>query len=418
MYSYPFCDIVYYINGGYMKKIGKIILALVLTAGVGFTGYVVGLNRDSNATNKSEDQAHIEDMHMLKSLIDKNFLFDYEEEDLYEGSLKGMFANLGDPYTQYYSKDEFSKLMETLDGRYKGIGVLVQASKEGFIKVVQVFDGSPASEAGLKEGDYIIKVEGKEYSADQMEEAVAIMKGEEDTNVKITVRRMKEDGKNFEDIDMDVARRDVKVDTIDESLLGIRDKKIGYIHIKSFDDVTGEDFEDSYKKLKEAGMEGLVLDLRNNPGGSLDVCLDIADKFLDKGVIVTTEDKNGEVITEESDEEKDDIPMTVLVNENSASASEILSGALKDRDRAKIIGKKTFGKGIVQKLFPLDDGSGAKITISEYHTPSGAKINKVGVEPDIEVENSEEGLEISKDNLSKDDQFKKALQVLLDQMGE
>lgn len=418
MYSYPFCDIVYYINGGYMKKIGKIILALVLTAGVGFTGYVVGLNRDSNATNKSEDQAHIEDMHMLKSLIDKNFLFDYKEEDLYEGSLKGMFANLGDPYTQYYSKNEFSKLMETLDGRYKGIGVLVQASKEGFIKVVQVFDGSPASEAGLKEGDYIIKVEGKEYSADQMEEAVAIMKGEEDTNVKITVRRMKEDGKNFEDIDMDVARRDVKVDTIDESLLGIRDKKIGYIHIKSFDDVTGEDFEDSYKKLKEAGMEGLVLDLRNNPGGSLDVCLDIADKFLDKGVIVTTEDKNGEVITEESDEEKDDIPMTVLVNENSASASEILSGALKDRDRAKIIGKKTFGKGIVQKLFPLEDGSGAKITISEYHTPSGAKINKVGVEPDIEVENSEEGLEISKDNLSKDDQFKKALQVLLDQMGE
>lgn len=401
-----------------MKKIGKVILALVLTAGVGFTGYVVGLNRDLNATNKSEDQAHIEDMHMLESLLDKNFLFDYEKEDLYEGSLKGMFANLGDPYTQYYSKDEFSKLMENLDGRYKGIGVLVQASKEGFIKVVQVFDGSPASEAGLKEGDYIIKVEGKEYSADQMEEAVAVMKGEEDTNVKITVRRMEEDGKNFEDIDMDVARRDVKVDTIDESLMEVRDKKIGYIHIKSFDDVTGEDFEASYKKLKDAGMEGLVLDLRNNPGGSLDVCLDIADKFLDKGVIVTTEDKNGEVITEESDEAKDDIPMTVLVNENSASASEILSGALKDRDRAKIIGKKTFGKGIVQKLFPLDDGSGAKITISEYHTPSGAKINKVGVEPDIEVENTEEGLEISKKNFSKDDQFKKALEVLLDQMGE
>lgn len=401
-----------------MKKFGKVILALVLTAGVGFTGYVVGLNRDLNATNKSEDQAHIEDMHMLKSLLDKNFLFDYDEKDLYEGSLKGMFANLGDPYTQYYSKDEFSKLMETLDGRYKGIGVLVQASKEGFIKIVQVFDGSPASEAGLKEGDYIIKVEGKEYSADQMEEAVAIMKGEEDTNVKITVRRMEEDGKNFKDIDMEVARRDVKVDTIDESLMEIRGKKIGYIHIKSFDDVTGEDFEASYKKLKEAGMQGLVLDLRNNPGGSLDVCLDIADKFLDKGVIVTTEDKNGEVITEESDEEKDDIPITVLVNENSASASEILSGALKDRDRAKIIGKKTFGKGIVQKLFPLDDGSGAKITISEYHTPSGAKINKVGVEPDIEVENTEEGLEISKKNFSKDDQFKKALQVLLEQIGE
>lgn len=400
-----------------MKKLGKIFLALALSAGLCFTGYIVGLNQKStNGQISEKDQAHLEDMNMLRDLLDKNFLFDYKEEDLYAGSLKGMFANLGDPYTQYYTADEFKKLMETLDGRYKGIGVLVQASKEGFIKVVQVFDDSPAAEAGLKAGDYIIKVEGKDYSAEQMEDAVAVMKGEEDTNVKITIRRMEKDGKNFKDMDLEVGRRDVKVDTIDDQSFTIKDKKIGYIHIKSFDDVTGEDFNASYKKLKDEGIKGLVIDLRNNPGGSLDVCLDIADKFLGKGDIVTTEDKKGKVITEESDEANDDIPITVLVNENSASASEILSGAFKDRKRAKIIGKKTFGKGIVQKLFPLEDGSGAKITISEYHTPSGAKINKIGVEPDIEVDSEDENLEISNENLSKDMQFKKAVQVLLSEM--
>ncbi|KWZ76698.1 S41 family peptidase [Anaerococcus tetradius] len=400
-----------------MKKLGKIFLALALSAGLAFTGYIVGLNHPStNGQITKTDQAHLEDMHILRDLLDKNFLFDYKEEDLYEGSLKGMFANLGDPYTQYYTADEFKKLMETLDGRYKGIGVLVQASKEGFIKVVQVFDDSPAAEAGLKAGDYIIKVEGKEYSADQMEDAVAVMKGEEDTDVKITIRRMEKDGKNFKDIDLKVARRDVKVDTIDDASFTIKGKKIGYIHIKSFDDVTGEDFNASYKKLKDQGIKGLVLDLRNNPGGSLDVCLAIADKFLGKGVIVTTEDKKGKVITEESDEANDDIPMTVLVNENSASASEILSGAFKDRKRAKIVGKKTFGKGIVQKLFPLEDGSGAKITISEYHTPSGAKINKIGVKPDVEVDVEDQNQEINKQNLSKDIQFKKAVQVLFSEM--
>lgn len=402
-----------------MKKLGKFILVLALGVGLGFAGFIIGLNQNiqtDKLTSKGEE--HLEKMEMLENLIDKNFLFDYKEDDLYEGSFKGMFANLKDPYTQYFTKDEFKKLMETLDGRYKGIGVLVQASKEGYIKVVQVFDDSPAKEAGLKAGDYIVKVEGKEFSAEQMEEAVSLMKGDKDTTVNITIKRVSEAKPDGEDIDLKVDRRDVKVDTIDESIREVEGKKIGYIHIKSFDDVTGEDFEKSYKKLKDAGIDGLVMDLRNNPGGSLDVCLKIADKFLDKGVIVTTEDKNGKVITEESDQEADKIPMTVLVNENSASASEILSGALKDRQRAKIIGKKTFGKGIVQKLFPLNDGSGAKITISEYHTPSGAKINKVGVEPDIEVESEDKDLEIKEENFEKDSQYQKALEELLKEMGK
>ena len=402
-----------------MKKIGKIILALILAVGLSFAGFVVGLNQQLQVNNTSNmAEGHLQEMEMLKGLIDENFLFDYEEKDLYDGSLKGMFANLGDPYTQYYTKEEFSKLMESIDGRYKGIGVLVQASKEGLIKVVQVFDDSPAKEAGMKAGDYVTKVEGKEFTADQMEEAVALMKGDEDTTVNITIKRISDDKPEGEDIDLKVDRRDVRVDTVDESIEEVDGKKIGYIHIKSFDDVTKEDFDKSYKKLKDGGIEGLVLDLRNNPGGSLDVCLDIADKFLDEGTIVTTKDKKGNVVTEESDAEMDDIPMTVLVNENSASASEILSGALKDRKRAKVIGQKTFGKGIVQKLFPLNDGSGAKITISEYHTPSGAKINKVGVSPDIEATNDNPDLEIKEENLDKDSQYQKALEELLKEMGD
>lgn len=401
-----------------MKKLGKIILALILAVGLSFAGFVVGLNQKLQVNNTSDQaEGHLQEMEMLKGLIDENFLFDYEEKDLYDGSLKGMFANLGDPYTQYYTKEEFSKLMESIDGRYKGIGVLVQASKEGLIKVVQVFDDSPAKEAGMKAGDYITKVEGDEFTADQMEEAVALMKGDEDTTVNITIKRITDDKPEGEDIDLKVDRRDVRVDTVDESIKEVDGKKIGYIHIKSFDDVTKEDFDKSYKKLKDGGIEGLVLDLRNNPGGSLDVCLDIADKFLDEGTIVTTKDKKGNVVTEESDAEMDDIPMTVLVNENSASASEILSGALKDRKRAKVIGQKTFGKGIVQKLFPLNDGSGAKITISEYHTPSGAKINKVGVSPDIEATNDNPDLEIKEENLDKDSQYQKALEELLKEMG-
>ena len=401
-----------------MKKFGKIILALVLIGAVGFTGFNLGKNMNVSQGMNPKDNEHIANMNMLKDLINQNFLFDYKDEDLYQGSLKGMFESLDDPYTVYYTKDEYTKLMQSINGRYEGIGVLVQASKEGFIKAVAVFDQSPAKKAGIKPGDYITKVEGKEYNASQMEEAVANIKGDPGTSVKLTVLRVSDDNPNGEELEFDVERSNVKVDTIDDEIIGNDDKKIGYIHIKSFDDVTKDDFEESYEKLKAENIKGLILDLRNNPGGSLDVCLKIADKFLDEGVIVTTEDKKGNVITEESDKDFDDIPITVLVNENSASASEILSGALKDRKRAKVIGVQTFGKGIVQKLFPLSDGTGAKITISEYHTPNGEKINGVGVTPDIEVENKEDINEIKKENFTKDDQFKRALSEILKEIEE
>lgn len=396
-----------------MKRFGKIILSIVLVGAIGFAGFMLGSNVDLGQGMGTKDKELIGEMESLKGLLDKNFLFDFKDEDIYNGALKGMFANLGDPYTSYYPKDEYEKLMENLDGRYKGIGVTVSASKEGMIKVVQVFEDSPAKEAGMKSGDYIKSVEGTDFDATELEKAVSLIRGEPGSKVKIEVLRVSEDKPEGEEIPMLVERRDVTVDTVYSKTLNISGKKIGYLRLSAFDDITWNDFKEHYSKLKNANIEGLIFDLRNNPGGALDVCLNIADTFLDEGVVVTTEDKNGNVITEKSDTNMDDIPMVVLVNENSASASEILAGAFKDRGRAKIIGTKTFGKGIVQKLFPLENGAGAKITISEYKTPNDEKINKIGVKPDIEVENKNLDLDLNENDFSKDQQFLKALAELV-----
>lgn len=404
-----------YIIGGIMKKIGKVLLAFLLVIGVGFTGFTLGKNSSKdNALLSQENQKHMAQMEAMKELIDENFLFDYDQKQLYDGSLKGMFENLKDPYTAYYTKDEFDKLMESVNGKYAGIGVAVQASDEGYIKAISVFDESPAKKAGIEVGDYITKVDGQNYSADQLEEAVSKIRGNVGEKVKITVLR-KNDKDKAEEKEIEVERADVKVDTVDSKVVEKDGNSVGYIKIKEFEDVTKEEFAKELKSLKDQNVDGIVMDLRNNPGGSLDVCLAIADTFLDEGVIVSTVDKKGKEIVENSDKEMDKTPMTVLINENSASASEILAGAFKDRGRAKIIGKTSFGKGIVQKLFPLEDGSGVKITISEYFTPNKTKIHKIGVKPDVEVENNNDNI-LDIEKLDQDDQFNKAMDTLLDEI--
>ena len=398
-----------------MKKFGKFILALLIVAGVGYTGYTIGGNMGGVSTVDNRDSEHIADMQGLKALLKQNYLYDFTDDQIYEGSLKGMFANLGDPYTSYYSPDEFSKLMETLNGRYQGIGVSVQASKEGYIKAISVFDNSPAKEAGIMPGDYITKVNGTAFGADQLEEAVAEIKGEPGTSVNLTILRVEENSTNTKEFDVKVDRADVNVDTIDDDIVEIDGKKIGYIHIMAFDDVTWNDFSESFNRLKSQDIDGLILDVRNNPGGALDVVINIADNFLDEGTIVTTKEKDGSETVEKSNADFDDIPLTIIQNENSASASEILAGALKDRGRAKVVGTQSFGKGVVQKIFNLQNGAGAKITISEYFTPNGTQINKVGVTPDIEVE-ADEDFDISKKDLANDKQFVYALNELLEEI--
>ena len=398
-----------------MKKFGKFILALLIVVGVGYTGYTIGGNMGGVSTANTRDSEHIADMQGLKALLKQNYLYDFTDEQIYEGSLKGMFANLGDPYTSYYSPDEFSKLMETLNGRYQGIGVSVQASKEGYIKAISVFDDSPAKEAGIMPGDYITKVNGTAFGADQLEEAVAEIKGEPGTSVNLTILRVEENSANSKEFDVKVDRADVNIDTIDDDIVEIDGKKIGYIHIMAFDDVTWNDFSESFNRLKSQDIDGLILDVRNNPGGALDVVINIADNFLDEGTIVTTKEKDGSETVEKSNGDFDDIPLTIIQNENSASASEILAGALKDRGRAKVVGSQSFGKGVVQKIFNLQNGAGAKITISEYFTPNGTQINKVGVTPDIEVD-AEEDFDISKKDLANDKQFIYALNELLEEI--
>lgn len=398
-----------------MKKFGKFILALLIVAGVGYTGYTIGGNMGGVSTADNRDSEHIADMQGLKALLKQNYLYDFTDDQIYEGSLKGMFANLGDPYTSYYSPDEFSKLMETLNGRYQGIGVSVQASKEGYIKAISVFDNSPAKEAGIMPGDYITKVNGTAFGAAQLEEAVAEIKGEPGTSVNLTILRVEENSTNSKEFDVEVDRADVNVDTIDDDIVEIDGKKIGYIHIMAFDDVTWNDFSESFNRLKSQDIDGLILDVRNNPGGALDVVINIADNFLDEGTIVTTKEKDGSETVEKSNADFDDIPLTIIQNENSASASEILAGALKDRGRAKVVGTQSFGKGVVQKIFNLQNGAGAKITISEYFTPDGTQINKVGVTPDIEVE-ADEDFDISKKDLANDKQFVYALNELLEEI--
>ena len=398
-----------------MKKFGKFILALLIVVGVGYTGYTIGGNMGGVSTANTRDSEHIADMQGLKALLKQNYLYDFTDEQIYEGSLKGMFANLGDPYTSYYSPDEFSKLMETLNGRYQGIGVSVQASKEGYIKAISVFDDSPAKEAGIMPGDYITKVNGTAFGADQLEEAVAEIKGEPGTSVNLTILRVEENSANSKEFDVEVDRADVNIDTIDDDIVEIDGKKIGYIHIMAFDDVTWNDFSESFNRLKSQDIDGLILDVRNNPGGALDVVINIADNFLDEGTIVTTKEKDGSETVEKSNGDFDDIPLTIIQNENSASASEILAGALKDRGRAKVVGSQSFGKGVVQKIFNLQNGAGAKITISEYFTPNGTQINKVGVTPDIEVD-AEEDFDISKKDLANDKQFIYALNELLEEI--
>ncbi|HLS54291.1 MAG TPA: S41 family peptidase [Tissierellaceae bacterium] len=345
---------------------------------------------------------------LVESLINEDYLQDVDREQLLEGQLKGMVHALGDPYSQYLTAEEYKDLMEQTSGSFGGIGVIVTPGDDNLITVVSPIEDTPGERAGIRPGDKIIKVDGVEYTGDSMDKAVNVMKGEPDTEVTLTIMRK---GKNGQDemIDLEIVREVIRIVTVKSSII---DDEIGYINLTSFDELTYGDFKKDLKKLQEANVKGLVLDLRNNPGGLLDACADIADEFLGEGVIVYTENKQGERRYYRSKKSHTDIPMVVLVNEGSASASEILAGAIKDHNRGELIGTKTFGKGIVQSIKRLGDGSGLKLTVSEYFTPKGINIHKIGIEPDIVVELPEDIETIGVENIKEDTQLQKALEVL------
>ncbi|SCG83893.1 carboxyl-terminal processing protease [Proteiniborus sp. DW1] len=348
---------------------------------------------------------------LLEDIIKEYYLRDVDDEILLEGQLRGLFASMGDPYSVYMPKDEFKSFMEHTMGVFGGIGIYVGAGEDNLITVVSPIEGTPGERAGIKSGDKIIKVDGKEFTAEKMDEAVKLMKGEPGTDVTITIRRDSE-GKS-EILEKTITREEIRVKTIKASML---ENDIGYIRITSFDEQTHKDFTANLKALQNKGMKGLVIDLRNNPGGLLDVSAKIADELMGEGTIVYTETKKKEREYLKSDKKKLGLPLVVLVNEGSASASEVVSGAIQDTKVGTIVGTKTFGKGIVQRIKELSDGSGFKITVSEYFTPNGRNIQGIGITPDIIVEIPEDVEVIGVENLEQDTQLLKAIEIIKDKI--
>ena len=373
--------------------LGVAVCGCGATWALGLLG-LAGLSGLASGSDQSEVSSKMQE---LQSYIDRYFLFDYAKEDEESGIYKGMMAGLGDVYTTYYTPDEYASFMESSNGSYSGIGAMLsQDYNTGIITVVKVFDGSPAADAGIQPDDILYKVKGEEVTGEDLSLVVTDLKGEEGTDVEISMMR------GTDVLDFTLTRRSIEVPTVEYQML---DENIGYIAISEFDDVTDEQFIAALEDLKSQGMKNLAIDLRNNGGGLVDVTCNILDQLLPEGLIVYTEDKNGERQEEYSDAEHYfDGKMAVLVNGNSASASEIFAGAIKDYGVGTLIGTQTFGKGIVQSLFPLSDGSAIKITVSRYYTPAGNNIHGVGITPDIILERDTESEE--------DNQLQKAIEVL------
>ena len=400
------------------RMITFFVIILILTNLTTFSlNNTLSLQSDSNVVLPKDEYNYLKatadefsKVQLVESLIKENYLKDVDEETLREGQLKGLVASLDDPYSQYLTADEYTDLNQQTSGEYGGIGVIVTPGEDNLITVVSPIKGTPGERGGLKPEDKIIAVDGKEFLAEDMDKAVKVMKGKPKTKVVLTILRKEKDGSN-KTFDVDIIREKIRLETVNSSVI---EDTVGYINITSFDELTYKDYMKAFNGLEEKNVKGLIIDLRNNPGGLLDVTADIADELLGEGTIVYTETKTGEKEYYKSNAAQTDLPLVVLVNGGSASASEILSGAIKDYKRGELIGTKTFGKGIVQRIRPLPtkDGSAIKLTISEYFTPNGTNIHGIGIEPDIEVELPEDIKGIGVEFLDEDTQLQKALEVL------
>lgn len=332
----------------------------------------------------------------LEKAIESDFYKETSEEDLVNGAIKGMFEATEDPYSQYYTKSEFEKLMEQTSGTYVGIGVVITPSEDDdLITIVSPIKGSPAEKSGIKAGDKILKVADQNVSSKDMDKATSLIKGKEGTSVYITVKR----GNDI--LEFKVQREEIVTDTIDYKVI---DNDIGYIKISSFDEHTYDDFKKALDTLKSKNIRGLAIDLRDNPGGLLNICEDIADEILNQDqVIVSVKDNKNKSKEYISDDNKQlDIPIALLINSGSASASEILTGAIVDNKKGIAIGTTTFGKGLVQSVRQLSDGTGYKLTTAQYYTPSGAYINEKGIKPNIEEKDEAKQLDVAIDWLKKE----------------
>lgn len=368
-----------------------LVVALLLSCGVYLVGmrnnqaaYVRLMGNDASATEAEDSVLNAQvgqKLGVLEDSIQEYYLGDVTNEQLEEGLYRGLIEATGDPYAEYFTAEELLELEESTSGIYYGIGAYVGIDSDTqYCKISSVIANTPAEEAGLQAEDVIVKVDGTDTRGMTTTEVVALIKGEEHTEVVLTIYRKGEP----DYLEVPVTRRKVEAPTVEYEML---EDGMAYIVIAQFDTVTVDQFAEKLEQARSEGMKGLIIDLRGNPGGTLYSAVEIARMILPEGLIVYMEDKNGEREEYSCDGKQQlEVPLVVLVDDNSASAAEILSGAVKDYGIGTLVGTKTFGKGIVQKVFGITDGSGVKLTISHYYTPKGNDIHEVGIEPDVEVE--------------------------------
>lgn len=386
-------------HGTYVKGVATgVILTVLAGGGIKAVQYC-------RSDEILSDLAFTQKIKYLENMIDEEYLGEISTDKLEEGVYAGLIYGLGDVYSRYYTKDEYEQESVTTEGAYVGIGVAMQKYTAGGVQIVECYKGSTAEEAGVKVDDVITAINGEDITDTELQDVVSMIKDNEDKDVVLTVQRKGEDTQEIT----------VKVSNVElPSVFGeMLDENTGYIQITEFKGVTVEQYEEVFADLKEQGMERLVVDLRDNPGGLLNVVCDILRDILPEGLIVYTEDKNGNRSEETCDGKNPlDMPLAVLVNGNSASASEIFAGAVKDYGIGTIVGTTTYGKGVVQSIRQLSDGSAVKLTIANYYTPKGNSINKTGIRPDVEVELSPELLNQEEITHEEDNQLQAALNSL------
>lgn len=354
-----------------------------------------------------EKYKEIED---LKTYIQNNYYLDVDESTLIEGMKKGIFDILDDPYSVFMNQDEFNDYMESSSGEYPGIGIYLAPNSDNEIEIVSPIEDTPAYRAGLLAKDLIVGVNGDTVNADVMDEAIKTIKGEPGTPVTLTIYRPSKKEK----FDVEIVREWIDIKVVKTEMLS---EGIGYIRLTMFDENSASEFEKSLKGLVDDGAKGVIIDLRQNPGGYLSQCVEIADMLLGDSLIVYTESRNGEDEKFFSDATKYDVELVVLVNNGSASASEILAGALKDHGAATLVGTTTFGKGVVQIVKPYNESTGFKLTTSQYFTPNGDNIHGIGIEPDVVVEMDESYYELEAPTKADDNQLQKAIEVMVDKLN-
>ena len=386
------------------KEYAKGILTGVLIAALAAGGLQAVHQKMSSSV--LADSATVEKVEYLEKLIDQEYLGDIDKSDLAEGIYAGLLYGLGDVYSRYYTAEEYAQETASTDGSYVGIGVSIQKNKNGGVQIAECYEGGSGKKAGLISGDVITAIDDTDVTDMELSEVVRLIRQNEGRNIVLTVQRENEESP----LSITVEVTNVELPAVFSEML---DEETGYIQITQFTGVAPQQYKEAFADLKEQGMEKMIVDLRDNPGGLLTSVCDILREILPKGRIVYTEDKYGNREEETCDGEKElDMPLAVLVNESSASASEIFAGAVQDYGIGKIVGTTTYGKGVVQELRPLNDGSAVKLTISDYYTPNGNSINKVGIKPDIEVKLAAELLNKTDITHEEDNQLQEARKVL------